>query len=129
MALEIGIKKSLEREPTARRRFVHHLTAAKTLTIDQTGSIFTNLGASGSVTVSLPTNAAGIKGIEYQFIVMAAQAFVINPGAAGALYIAGAKQSDAATISADDEGECVTVVSDGNGDWAVYGVSGTWTVA
>ena len=51
-----------------------------------------------------------------------------HPGAAGAVYINGAKQTDDKYISADDEAESVELVADGNGDWIARHVTGTWTV-
>jgi len=59
---------------------------------------------------------------------MAAQQLQIDPGAAGAIYINGAKQADDAYIWADDEAESVKLVADGNGDWIAISPVGTWTV-
>ena len=58
----------------------------------------------------------------------AAQALRIDPGAAGAFYFSGAKQTDDKYLWADDEGESAIFVADGNGDWVVTHVVGTWTI-
>ena len=40
----------------------------------------------------------------------------------------GEKRADDAYIWADDEGESVKLVADGNGDWVALYTQGTWTV-
>ena len=105
---------------------IEHHTAGDTLTKEETGSVHTNLGAGGAVTMILPQDAAA--GCLFWFGVMAAQELRIDPGAAGAIYINGAKQTDDMYITADDEGESVMLVADGNGDWVSLFTTGTWTV-
>jgi len=105
---------------------LEHHTADDTLTAEESGSTHTNLGASGAVKLTLPQVAG--KGVRFRFSVMAAQELRITPGAAGAIYINGAKQADNKYIAADDEGECVELTSDGNGDWISGPINGTWTV-
>ena len=114
------------RYPSPRRVAMTHLTADRQLSIKQSGSVHTNLGAAGAVTVTLPQNAR--KGDFFDFVVMAAQELRVAPGAAGAVYINGAKQTDDKYITADDEAESVRLTADGNGDWAASNVVGTWTV-
>jgi len=101
-------------------------TAADTLTVSESGSVHTNLGATGAVTLTLPQVATA--GVYYDFAVMAAQELRITPGAAGAVYIAGAKQADNKYVSADDEAESVRLTADGNGDWVATSTVGTWTI-
>ncbi len=103
-----------------------HFTAADTLTVEESGKVCSNLGASGAVALTLPQSAT--KGIFYRFVVMAAQELRLDPGAAGAIYIAGAKQTDDKYITADDEAESVTLIADGNGDWVAFCPVGTWGV-
>jgi hypothetical protein len=101
-------------------------TAGDTLTKEETGSIHTNRGAGAAVTLTLPQDATA--GCLFWFAVMTAQELRIDPGAAGAIYINGAKQTDNHYITADDEGESVMLVCDGNGDWASLFATGTWGV-
>lgn len=108
-----------------RQRIEAHV-ADDLLTKEESGSVHTNLGAGAAVTLTLPQDA--IVGDYFEFAVMAAQALRIDPGAAGAIYINGAKQTDNKYIWADDEGESVKLVADGNGDWVAIGAVGTWTV-
>ena len=105
---------------------IEHHTAADTLTKAETFSIHTNLGAGGGILLTLPQDA--VAGDCFKFVVMAAQALQITPGAAGAIYISGAKQTDNKYIWADDEGESVELLCDGNGDWVALSATGTWGV-
>jgi len=105
---------------------VKHHTAADTLTTSESGSTHTNLGAGGAIKLTLPQDAP--VGCWFQFVVMAAFALQIDPGAAGAIYIGGAKQTDDKYISADDEAESVMLVADSNGDWISLYETGTWSV-
>ncbi len=104
----------------------HNTTSAVTLARGQRNSTQTNLGAGAAVTFTLPQDA--VAGDTFRFCVMAAQELRVDPGAAGAIYINGAKQSDDAYITADDEAEHVTLTADGNGDWVAGPYNGTWTV-
>lgn len=101
-------------------------TAADTLTKEESGSVHTNLGAAGAVTLTLPQDAAA--GCHFKFGVMASQELRIDPGAAGAIYINGAKQADDKYIWADDEGESIELVADGNGDWVALFAVGVWGI-
>lgn len=120
------VRKMLSRFQTAKRPYLFALTADKTLKTLDTGTVYTNEGAAGAVTVTLPQNAP--VGTEFTFVVAAAQEFRIDPGAGGAVVINGAKQTDDKYIVADDEGESVTLYANGSGDWLAAGTSGTWTV-
>lgn len=116
----------LKRDATNHKAFVQAHTTSATLRAGDSGSVRTNLGATGTVTLTLPQNAE--KGVYFVFAVMAAFELRIDPGAAGAIYINGAKQADDAYISADDEAESVTLYCDGNHDWIAVSPVGTWTV-
>ena len=105
---------------------IEHHTADDTLTKAESGSVHTNLGEDGAMTLTLPQDATA--GCFFHFVVMAAFELRIDPGAAGALYVNGAKQTDNYYVGADDEGESLMVVADGNGDWICLYVTGTWTV-
>ena len=95
---------------------IWHHTANFTLTAAQSGTVHTNLGASGVVTATLPQSPP--KGTTFQFVCMADQPFRLEPGAAGGIYIKGAKQADNKYVSVTDIGDFVHLLADGNGDWA-----------
>lgn len=105
---------------------IEHHTADDTLAKEETGSFHTNLGEDSAVTLTLPQDATA--GCMFFFAVMYADELRVDPGAAGAIYIGGAKQADDAYITANDEGESVMLVADGNGDWVALFTQGTWTV-
>lgn len=102
---------------------VAHHTANFTLTAAHSGTVHTNLGAGGTITATLPQSPP--KGTMYQFVCMADQVFRFEPGAAGGIYIKGAKQTDDKYVSITDIGDFVHLIADGNGDWvAVASISG-----
>lgn len=113
--------------PKPDQALICHHTAAYTISPYETGHVVhTNLGAGDAVTLTLPQTVGA--GFVCHFAVMAAQELRIDPGAAGAIYINGAKQTDDKYIWADDEAESVDLVADGNGDWVARNMVGTWEV-
>lgn len=105
---------------------IEHHTADDTLTKEESGSVHTNLGEDGAMTLTLPQDAPA--GCYFHFAVMYAGELRIDPGAAGAIYITGAKQTDNKYITANDEAESIMLVADGNGDWVSLYETGTWGV-
>ena len=107
----------------ASKRAVEAHTANDTLTEAESGSVHTNLAATGAVTLTLPASAEA--GTEFTFAVQAAYELRIDPGAATLRDDSG--QTADKYKSADAIGECLKVVADANGDWAVISKHGTWT--
>jgi len=108
--------------PTQTAR-IEHKDATFALTALQTGTTFTNLGASGAITATLPQNPP--QGTAFNFVCMADQDLQITPGAAGGIYIKGAKQADNKYAAISDIGDFVHLVAEGNGDWvAVASING-----
>ncbi len=93
------------------------------LTEAESGSVHTNGGATGTVTLTLPANAAA--GTQFVFSVQAAQQLRIDPGAAAIRDNSG--QSAGKYKWADAVGECITLVADESGDWLTVGKYGVWT--
>jgi len=113
--------------PNPNESLINPHTAAYTLSAYETGYVLhTNLGAGGAVTITLPQTVYA--GFTCRFAVMTAQELRIDPGAAGAIYINGAKQTDDKYITANDEAESVILTADGNGDWIASSMVGTWGV-
>ncbi len=99
-------------------------TSDDTLSASQSGSVHTNLGAAGTVTLTLPDGAPA--GTTFTFSVQAAQQLRIEPGTGRAI------RDDNGTTPgkykwADAVGECIQVVADDNGDWAVVSKHGVWS--
>jgi hypothetical protein len=107
-----GIKKTIEAH-----------TSNDTLTDAESDSIHTNLGATETITLTLPTSVP--EGTVFTFAVQATQELRIDPGTAAIRDSSG--QTANKYKSADAIGECLTVVADSNGDWATIAKSGTWT--
>ena len=107
-----GVKKTIEAH-----------TSDDTLAVAESGSVHSNLGATGTITLTLPASAP--QGTVFTFAVQAAQELRIDPGTTTI-------RDDSGQIAdkykkADDIGECLMVVADSNGDWATIAKNGTWT--
>ena len=107
-----GIKRQIE---------VH--TSDDTLTCVESASVHTNLGATGTITLTLPSEAP--EGTEFTFAVQAAQQLRIDPAEATIRDDSG--QTAGKYKVADAIGECITIVADANGDWVTTAKNGTWT--
>lgn len=130
--LPFKIYQGLLNDFTPRRRPLTNLTQDLAIrrenwkSAGSSGSVFTNLGATGTVTATLPSNAR--EGDFYTFQVGAAHELRINPPASHQLVVGGAVQSAGLYVSADDEGEWAEVTYLGSKKWFVAVGHGTWTV-
>jgi len=107
-----GIKKTIEAH-----------TADDTLSAAESGSVHTNLGASATVTLTLPASAPS--GTVFTFAVQAAQQLRIDPGTAAIRDDSGQtadKYKSAGTIGAS-----LTIIAESAGNWATIAKNGTWT--
>jgi len=107
-----GIKKTIEAH-----------TADDALTAAESGSVHTNLGASATVTLSLPASAPA--GTVFSFAVQAAQQLHIDPGTAAIRDDSG--QTADKYKSADTIGSSLTIIADSAGNWATIAKNGTWS--
>ena len=107
-----GIKKTIEAH-----------TSDDTLTASESGGVHTNLGATGTITLTLPASAP--LGTFFIFAVQAANELRVDPGTAAIKDDSG--QTAGKYKSADAVGECITLVADSNGDWVTIAKNGTWT--
>ncbi len=105
------------------KRAIEAHTSDDTLTAAESGSIHSNLGATVTVTLTLPDSAPA--GTVYSFAVQAAQELRIDPGAAAIRDDSG--QTADKYKSANTIGACLSLVADANGDWATIAKNGTWT--
>lgn len=97
-----------------------------TLTAEQSGAVISNLGATGAATFGLP---AAVPGLNFTFIVEAAQELRIDPNGNEtiALPSSGVQQAAGKYIGADAVGEKVKIHCLTAGTWSVEHYSGTWT--
>lgn len=98
-------------------------TGNDTLQAWESGSVHTNRGATGVVTLTLPATAPA--GTEFTFAVQAAQQLRIDPGTKAIRDTSGQTADKYKWASAI--GECLKLVSDANGDWATVAKHGTWS--
>ena len=94
-----------------------------TLLTAESGSVHTNLGASATVTLTLPASAPS--GTVFSFAVQAAQQLRIDPGTAAIRDDSGQtadKYKSSGTIGAS-----LTLIAESAGDWATIAKNGTWT--
>jgi hypothetical protein len=105
------------------KKIVEAHTSDDTLTAAESGSVHTNLSATGTVTLTLPASAPA--GTVFTFAVQAAQQLRIEPGAATICDDSG--QTASKYKAADAIGECLSLVADSNGDWVTIAKNGTWT--
>jgi hypothetical protein len=94
-----------------------------TLTLAESESVHSNLGATGIVTLTLPASAPA--GTVFSFAVQAAYELRIDPGAAAIRDNSG--QTADKYKSADTVGASLSLIADSAGDWATINKNGTWT--
>lgn len=101
-------------------------TADDTLTVAESGSTHTTYGASGTVVLTLP---AATVGLEYWFVVGAAQELRIDPNGTQTISLPSTGVAGAAGkyLTANAAGESVHLRCVSAGTWAVFGFTGTWT--
>jgi hypothetical protein len=107
-----GIKKTIEAH-----------TSDDALTDSESGSVHTNLGATGIVKLTLPTSAPA--GTVFTFAVQTAQQLRVDPGSAAIRDDSG--QTADKYKYANAIGACLTLIADSNGNWATIAKYGTWT--
>jgi hypothetical protein len=107
-----GIKKTIEAH-----------TGDDTLTAAESGGVHTNLGASATVTLTLPASAPA--GTVFSFAVQSAQQLRIDPGTAAIRDDSG--QTVDKYKSANTIGASLTIIADSAGDWATIAKNGTWS--
>lgn len=107
-----GVKKTIEAH-----------TADDTLAVEESSGVHTNLGATATVTLTLPASAP--EGTIFNFAVQAVQELRVDPGAAAIRDDSG--QTSGKYKAADAVGECLTLVADSNGDWVTIAKYGIWT--
>jgi len=98
-------------------------TSDDTLAEAESGSVHTNLGATDTITLTLPASATA--GTVFTFAVQAAQQLRVDPGTATIRDNSGYTPDKYKW--ADAVGECLTLVADANGDWVTIAKNGTWS--
>jgi hypothetical protein len=105
------------------KRVIEERAGDDTLTLAESGSVHSNLGATGIVTLTLPASAPA--GTVFSFAVQAAYELRIDPGAAVIRDDSG--QTADKYKSASTVGASLSLIADSAGDWATISKNGTWT--
>lgn len=109
-------------------------TAAYTIKppMDRDGTLFTNRGATGAVTFTLPAPGSALKGYAYHFLSIAAQDLTVASATVDTLIVKHdvAGDSLATTTGGEQIGSMITAICDGT-SWIALGaaVGFTYTVA
>ena len=128
MPLQRPEYQALWKEQTQKRvRVFNQADTNKTLKPSQTGSLITNLGSTGTVTITLPEGRR--IGDTFDFAVLAGFALRIDPATTSdKIIINGAVQTGGKYIEGGTINESITLVYVGTNHWAAVGEEGTWTV-
>lgn len=105
------------------KKVIEAHTGDDSLMAAESGSIHSNLGATGAVTLTLPASAPA--GTVLIFAIQAAYELRIDPGTATIRDDSG--QTADKYKSANSIGASLSLVSDPAGDWATIAKNGTWT--
>ncbi|HYE20972.1 MAG TPA: hypothetical protein VEA69_21175 [Tepidisphaeraceae bacterium] len=107
-------------------RTVEAHTADDTLTAAESGSVHTNNGAAGAITLTLP---AAVTGLEFFFGVREAQELRLDPDGTETISLPsnGVPGAAGKYLTANAAGETVHLMCVEDGTWAVMGYTGTWT--
>ena len=102
-----------------------HTTGA-TLTTNDSGTVHTNTGASGTITFALP---AAVPGLRYMFSVGAAHELRIDPNGTETISLpsSGVPGAVGKYLTADAVGESVQLACTVAGNWACFGYTGSWS--
>lgn len=106
------------------RTVVNDADGEATLLVSESGSVQTNAGAGGAAAWVLPAAAPGL---EFTFVVMAAQELRVTPAAGDAINIAGSQGDAAEYWTANAVGASLTLIAVDDTNWVAKCYTGTWT--
>jgi len=100
-------------------------TEPHAILVTESGTVLTNLGSNGADAWTLPTAATGL---EYIFVVMAAQDMQISPASGDVINKSGTiNVANPDNYSANAVGEMLHIIAVDNTNWIVVAEEGTWT--
>lgn len=97
---------------------------AHAVLVTESGTVLTNAGSGGAAAHTLPAAAAGL---EYTFVVMAAQELRVTPAAGDVINIAGVAAEAAEYWTANAVGEVLHLIAVDGTNWVAISSTGTWT--
>lgn len=114
------------------QRLIKAKTAAYTCTVEESGVLFTNRGATAAITFTLPLNSTCPIGTEFMFYGVSAYGFTVTSNPADTITTLNDAAADSLTMTTTSKiiGAAVRVIWDGT-SWLAYqeSVGNTYTVA
>lgn len=107
----------------AYKRDIEDVTANNTIGTSECSRIYTNVGAVGARAHTLPVGEAGM---QFTFMVAAAQNIEIDPQASDHFIYSGGAMADGEKLISNTIGSSLTVTCISDGNWFVTGEQGTW---
>lgn len=101
-------------------------TGNYTVLAADSGTLFTNTGAAGTVVFTLPTAAAGL---HYYFYVDAVQTVQATAAASTTIQVGGSVSTSAGNISNNVKGTLIHIVAIDSTHWITLNALGSWTTA
>lgn len=99
-------------------------TSNQTITAAQSYQTFSNMGATGQITLEMPTPAAGL---EYTFIAAAAQNMILDVGGSVVIGLGEIATSPGGQIACNSPYSSVTLKALSSTLWVATSLIGTWT--
>lgn len=109
---------------TTTGRAVTAKTANYSILAADSGTLFANTGATGTVTFTLPTAAAGLS---FMFYTDAAQALTVTAGASTTIRSGASVTASAGNITNSTTGNFIRLTAISTTQWIAESVVGTWT--
>jgi hypothetical protein len=106
------------------QRSIEAVTTTKSPSAAESREVYTNEGDADGAVITLPTAAAGL---EYTFVVQAAQTLTITAGAGDTIGIAGSVTAAAGSISSNVVRSSVTLLAVNATEWVATSAVGTWS--
>ncbi len=101
-------------------------TTSQTITTSQSGTLFTNIGAAGTVIMTLPAAAEGLK---YRFACVAAFTLSVLAVGSDVIYNGTESSTAAGTVSSNTVTSTIELVGVSGGKWLAFGPTGLWATA
>ena len=99
------------------------------VTADQSGTFFTNIGATGVTAALLPPAPSPFQSLTYTFFVGAAQEFGVNAQAGMTIQYQGNVSASGGTFYTNTQGNLMQIVLISATKWVVSQITGVWNIA
>lgn len=101
-------------------------TASLGLGVGGSGTLYTNIGAAGGITFTLPTAVAGLR---YKFACMEAFTLTIQAAGSDLIYNGTSVSTAGGTLASNTVSSTIELVGVSGGRWIAFGPTGSWAAA